>query len=178
MLPKEHLDKLRDQFAAKIASLEIELVGQKAQLNAVDELEAAVEAELGALQEKLDAVPELLIEAEKKGYDQALEDMKLANSDDKIFSNKEFEAELALRLKPIEAKVAALEVAVAELEEAKVLDEDKIASLSASLEAVPAMVDAAKVEAVAALKGQLLAEYEAQQVAESKGETGFAALLK
>jgi uncharacterized coiled-coil protein SlyX len=178
MLPKEHLDKLRDQFAAKIASLEIELVEQKAQLNAVDELEAAVDSQLGDLQKKLDAVPELLIDAEKKGYDQALEDMKLANSEDKIFSNAEFEAELALRLKPIEDKVAALEVAVAEMEEAKALDAEKIASLSASLEAVPGMVDAAKAEAVAAFKGELLAKYEEQQVAESKGETGFAALLK
>lgn len=178
MLPKEHLSKLRDQFAAKVASLEIELSEQKSQLASVDELELAVDAQMGELQAQIDAIPQMLIDAEKKGYDQALADAGTINSEDKLFSNEEFEAELALRLKPVEEKVAALEVAVAEMEAAKALDAEKMASLSASLEAVPAMVDAAKVEAVSAFKAELLAQYEAQQVAEAQGETGFGALLK
>ena len=72
----------------------------------------------------------------------------------KIFDQAEVDAMIASAIAPLEAKIVELE-----------------ASIEAKAE------EAASVK-VAALKAELLAKYEAQQVAETAEETGFADLLK
>ena len=79
---------------------------------------------------------------------------------DKIYNQAELDAK-------IEEATAALKLQL-----------DESALKISELEAKVGEIDAKVAEAVAAMKADLLAQYEAQQVAESSSETGFAALLK
>ncbi len=86
----------------------------------------------------------------------------------KIYDQAEVDAMVAAAIAPIQLMV----------EEGKA----QIEALKMELEAAKSEIDSKISEAVAAatatFKAELLAQYEAQQVAESEGETGFAALLK
>lgn len=55
--------------------------------------------------------------------------------------------------------------------------ETQVAELQAQVDAIPEKITAAKAEAVTAKLAELKAAYQAQQVAESQGETGFGSLL-
>ncbi len=120
----------------------------------LDEM-SKLQAEL-ALVEGLEVAydAELLVEY-NKGFDAGVLQSGQAGGADKIFSLDELNAELA----PLQAQIVSLEAGVA--------------SLQAIVNSVPQQI----VEAVAAYKAELKAAYEAQQVAESQGETGFGALL-
>ena len=72
------------------------------------------------------------------------------------FTQEQVDAAVLAAVEPLQKKVSDLEAKVAELE----------ASVQPKIDA-----------AVAAYKADLLAKYEAQQVAESEGETGFKNLL-
>lgn len=74
---------------------------------------------------------------------------------DKIYSQAELDAKIAEAVAPLNAKIVELDVKVAELSAAVVAEAGKLV----------------------AYKAELLAKYEAQQVAESEGETGFKNLL-
>lgn len=112
-------------------------------------------ASIATLQLQL-ADAQAALDAEKKAsYDKGFADgvASVNPSSDKIYSQAELDAKLAEALLPLQLKIEELEKKVTELE----------------------IAQDAKVNA---FKAELLAKYEAQQVAESEGETGFKDLLK
>lgn len=96
-----------------------------------------------------------------KGWDEAMVQAGSAGTSDKIYS----EAEMNQIIADEKAKV------VSELQ-------PQIDSLKASVDAFPASLEAAKVEAVDGFKAELKAKYDELQVIESQAETGFGDLLK
>lgn len=132
----------------------VEVIAQIKQ-GVLDEI-SALQNDL-ALVEKLevDYAEELRLEFDK-GFDAGvLQSGSASAATDKIFSLEEMNAELA----PRDAKIAELEATVA--------------SMQGQVSSIPQLV----AEGVAAFKAELKAAYDAQQVAESQGETGFGAML-
>lgn len=92
-----------------------------------------------------------------KGWDEAMAQAGSGGSSDKIYSEAEMNQIIADTKAPLEAQVQ---------------------QIQAALDSVPASIEEAKVQAKAEVKAELKAAYDAQQVAESQGETGFGDLLK
>lgn len=65
----------------------------------------------------------------------------------------------------------------AKLAEQAATYETQVSELQAQVSAFPEQIEAAKTEAVAAKLAELKAAYEASQVVETQGETGFGSLL-
>jgi hypothetical protein len=148
MSPKEAIQSLRDQFNNRAAMLQRDLDEMNARLALLVELEANVDA----AQAQIDAMPQALIDAEKKGYDQRMSEEGTLNGPDKVFSNEEFEAELALRLAPVQAKIDELSGQLEAVGASVAAAEADKAALQAQVDAFPAAKDAAVVEAVQAVK--------------------------
>lgn len=137
-------------------------VGFEGELSKVDTVKLELQDKIASV----DLIPGEVETEKKASYDKGFEDglaqAGQAGGPDKIFSNEEMEAELA----PLRAEIADLKAA------AEVATTEK-AELQAKVDEIPALKD----QAVAEFKADLLAKYEAQQVAETDGETGFKALL-
>lgn len=125
------------------ADFQAEVDAAQAKVVRIDELSAAVAAEI--------------VTANKAGFEEGLNQANQAGGSDKIYSDAEMNQIIAEETAPLKAKIAELEVAVANLQ---------------------AAIEPAKAEAVAAFKAELAAKYAEQQVVESTSETGFAELLK
>lgn len=111
----------------------------------------SIQTQLGDVQVSADADV-------KESYDKGFADGKLSmgNGEDKLYSQVELDTALENATKPLSDQIAALQVQIDDLK---------------------VQIDAAKEAGKAELKASLKAAYEAQQVAESEGETGFGALL-
>lgn len=121
-------------------------------------LEVEIQAEY---QPKLDkiAAAKAALEAELKvAHDAGFDEGVLQNTvpGDKIYTEADYQAAVV----PLQAKIAELELAV-----------------KASDESLPGKIEVAVAGALAAFKVELAQAYDAQQVAESEGETGFKSLL-
>lgn len=114
------------------------------------EMKAVAEVEVAKYAGVLTAIDEDLLASFNKGFDEGV--LQNTQPGDKIYSEEELQAEIV----PLQAKIAELELAVAGL---------------------PAQVEVAVAGALAAFKVELAQAYDAQQVAESEGETGFKSLL-
>jgi len=142
-----------------VQELKVKLEGELAK---VGEVKLDLEAKIASLDSIL-----VEVEAEKKiafdkGFEDGLSQSGMAGTADKIFSDAEMNAELA----PLKEQIATLEGEKSALT-------DKVMALEMDLAGVPAKID----EALVGFKAELKAQYEAQQVAETQGEVGFAALL-
>lgn len=114
-------------------------------------------ATIAALQTQLADAQAAAESIAKEAYDKGFADgVASVPVSDKIYSQAELDAAVASATEPLHGQIAELQVKVSELE---------------------ASIDQKVGEAVAALKADLLAKYEEQQVAESEGETGFKSLL-
>ncbi len=132
------------------AKFEAKLIEAQADVAIADELSVAVETEVKA--------------ANEAGFEEGLAQANQAGGSDKLYSDAEMNQIIADTKAPFEAKIAELEV--------------EIAGLKAGIDAVPAQIEFAKAEAIAAFKADLAVKYAEQQVVESSTETGFAELLK
>ena len=110
---------------------------------------AALQAQLVDAQASADALA-------KAKYDEGFAaGVASVGGGEKIYSQAELDAKIAEAVAPLNVKIAELDAKVAELSAALVAEAGKLV----------------------AFKADLLAKYEAQQVAESEGETGFKNLL-
>lgn len=132
---------------------------------------AQLKANIEALTAQLADTEAAVNEAKLAAYNEGFAAGQASVSTDKIYSQEELDqkvleavdaakAEMASSLEASQAKVAELELKVADLE------------------AVVAGMDAKIAEAIAAFKADLLAQFEAQQDQESAGESMFKDLLK
>lgn len=116
---------------------------------------------VAALQTQLADAEAALAAAKQLSYDEGfaagVASVPPVEPGDKIYSQAELDAAVVAAKEEVQAQLAVVQ---AELDALKLEVDSKIAT------------------AVAAMKAELLAAYEAQQVAESEGETGFAGLLK
>lgn len=119
-------------------------------------------ASVSALQAQLADAEAALAEAKKLSYDEgfAAGIASVGTGNDKIYSQAELDAQVAAAREGLQLQITDLQ---SQLDALKAEVDSKVAT--------------AVSEAVAALKAQLKAAYEAQQVAESEGETGFKGLL-
>lgn len=130
--------------------------GFKEQLDKAEAVNAQLKSNIEFVDLLVTDVGAELEAREEKGYEDGLAKAGQAGGTDKIYSDAEMNEFLA----PLKEKIAALE-----------------AEKQAAADALPGLLEAAKVESVAAFKLELKAKYEEQQEAETTGETGFAALL-
>ncbi len=125
----------------------------------IDSLATAL-TQIAELQAQAQDAQVLLDIEVKKAFDAGFA-AGVASVADKVYTQAELDAAVVAAVTPVQAE---LEVVKAELEALKVDVDVKITEAVAS--------------AVSALKAQLKAAYDAQQVAETEGETGFAKLLE
>lgn len=118
-------------------------------------------ANIAALQVQLadaQASAQALADAKyKEGFDAGVASVVIPPVSDKLYSQVELEAKIAEALLPLQTQIA---------------------ELQAQVEAVPAQIEQAKVEAVAQFKMEFLEKYKAAQVAESQIENSIEELLK
>ena len=123
-------------------------------LDILSGLEAEIQAEFQPKLDKLAAAKESLAAELKAAKDAGFDEGVAQNSlpGDKIYTEADLQAEIV----PLQAKIEELKLQLGEL---------------------PAKVEVEVAAALAKFKAELAQAYEAQQVAESEGETGFKALL-
>lgn len=132
-------------------------------IDKITQIKSNLLTEISEIQDELKLVEEMeselaaeLLAAEEKGFEAGLAQSGQANGSDKLYSDAELNAEL----QPLRDQIQAL-----------------TDSAALAAEALPGQLQAASEQAVASFKAELKAAYEAQQVAESQGETGFGNLL-
>lgn len=146
--------------------------------NLVQERMVAVDTEKTAVQSELDQIATVeadgVAELQAKydaGFEDALKQAGQAGGSDKLYSDEELNAEIALRTGPLNDQINSLTNEVASLTGSN-------AALQSQVDGIQAQIDGAVVAAVSAVKADMLAKYEAQQVAETDSETGFINYLK
>lgn len=138
---------IKEQSSSNKIGVQMDLV---ALLNSLVANIAALQAQLVDAQASADALA-------KAKYDEGFAaGVASVGGSDKIYSQAELDAKIAEAVLPLNEKVASLEAKIVEIE---------------------AGIEVKVKDAVAVFKAELLAKYEAQQVAESEGETGFKNLL-
>jgi len=120
-------------------------------------------ANIAALQTQLadaQASAQALADAKyKEGFDAGVASVVIPEVpvSDKVYSQAELEAKIAEALLPLQ---------------------EKLVELQAQVEAVPAQIEQAKLDAVAQFKAEFLEKYKAAQIAESQIENSVEELLK
>jgi hypothetical protein len=96
-------------------------------------------------------------EAYDKGFAEGVASVPPVPEDVTPFTQADIDAAVALAVEPLNLEIA---------------------SLKMEMDALKVQLEEGAEKAIAGFKAELLAKYEAQQVAETEGETGFMAFLK
>jgi flagellar biosynthesis/type III secretory pathway protein FliH len=149
MKSQEIIDALKIDFDAKIASLDVTRAEYASKNESLATLVSTIAEETAA--------------ANEAGFEEGLKQAGQAGGVDKLYSDAEMNQFLSEAKAPLEAQIASLQASIEELN----------VQIAAQAEAAASQAAAA----VEAFKAELKEKYIAQQVAETEGETGFAALL-